>query len=88
VTVSDRHALAGRRWDDWEAELVEHVGRQLGKPLRPSRVHLVRAIPKTRNGKTVRRLMRSAYLGTSAGDLSSVENPSAIDELRAMRALA
>jgi acetyl-CoA synthetase len=88
VTVSDRHALAGRRWDDWEAELVEHVGRQLGKPLRPSRVHLVRAIPKTRNGKTVRRLMRSAYLGTSAGDLSSVENPSAIDELRAMRAPA
>jgi len=88
VTVSDRHALAERRWEDWEAALVEHVGRQLGKPLRPSRVHLVQAIPKTRNGKTVRRLMKSAYLGTSPGDLSSVENPSAIDELRAMRAIA
>ncbi len=88
VTVADRRILARQSWEEWEVELVEHVGRRLGKPLRPGRVHLVQAIPKTRNGKTVRRVMRSAYLGTSAGDLSSVENPGAVDEVRAMRVTA
>ena len=88
VTVTDRAALATRPWEAWEAELVDHVGRQLGKPLRPARVHRVDAIPKTRNGKTVRRAMRSAYLGTSLGDLSALENPAAIDSLLAMRTAA
>ncbi|HJV28441.1 MAG TPA: AMP-binding protein [Aromatoleum sp.] len=82
VTVADREALATRPWEAWEAKLVEHVGRQLGKPLRPAHVHRVDAIPKTRNGKTVRRVMRSAYLGTRVGDLSSIENPAAIDAVR------
>ncbi|BAL22914.1 AMP-binding protein [Azoarcus sp. KH32C] len=84
VTVRDGEALAARPWDEWEAELVEHVGRQLGKPLRPARVHRVEAIPKTRNGKTVRRVMRAAYLGTRPGDLSAIENPDAIDAVSAI----
>jgi len=66
-------------------ELVDHVGRQLGKPLRPAHVHRLEAIPKTRNGKTVRRVMRSAYLGTALGDLSSIENPAAIDAVGTLR---
>ncbi|MBD5803448.1 Acetyl-coenzyme A synthetase [Azoarcus sp. Aa7] len=84
VTVADRDALATRPWAGWEAELVEHVGRQLGKPLRPARIHLVAAIPKTRNGKTVRRVMRGAYLGGGLGDLSAIENPGAIDAVGAL----
>lgn len=88
VTATDRAALAQQSWQAWEAELVAHVGRQLGKPLRPARVHRVAAIPKTRNGKTVRRVMRSAYLGTGLGDLSAIENPAAIDALRTLRTAA
>ncbi|WP_407278851.1 AMP-binding protein [Aromatoleum evansii] len=84
VTLADGAAEAARPWPDLEAELVEHVGRQLGKPLRPARVHRVVAIPKTRNGKTVRRVMRGAYLGTGLGDLSSIENPGAIDAVGAL----
>ncbi|NMG75208.1 AMP-binding protein [Aromatoleum diolicum] len=84
VTVNEREALAARPWAACEAELVDHVGRQLGKPLRPAHVHRVDAIPKTRNGKTVRRVMRSAYLGTRLGDLSAIENPGAIDAVGAI----
>ncbi|HEY0878176.1 MAG TPA: AMP-binding protein, partial [Zeimonas sp.] len=84
VTVAERERLAARPWDEVEAELVEHVGRQLGKPLRPARVHRVDAIPKTRNGKTVRRVMRGAYLGTGLGDLSAIENPDAIAAVGAL----
>ena len=42
-------------------------------------------LPRTRNGKILRRVIRGAYLGKDdLGDLSSLENPSAIDELRAL----
>ena len=61
--------------------VIDHVGRALGKPLRPSSVYCVDQIPKTRNGKLLRRLVRSAYLGTNPGDLSTVENPASIDQV-------
>jgi len=81
VTVHDARRLGQRNWRDWEAELIDHVGRALGKPLRPSSVYCVDQIPKTRNGKLLRRLVRSAYLGTNPGDLSTVENPASIDQV-------
>jgi acetyl-CoA synthetase len=59
------------------------VAAQLGRALRPDRVVLVPDLPKTRNGKIVRRAVRAAYLGQDAGDLSSVEN---LDALAAIRA--
>ena len=86
VTVRDGGLLAKRPWAEWEAELVDHVGCALGKPLRPLAVYCIRQIPKTRNGKILRRLVRSAFLGTSSGDLSSVENISAIDDVIGCRA--
>ena len=60
---------------DFEAELKTLVAKDMGKPLAPSRIHFVAAIPKTRNGKVMRRVIRAAYLGEDSGDLSALENP-------------
>ncbi|HLI51416.1 MAG TPA: AMP-binding protein [Thermomicrobiaceae bacterium] len=60
----------------------EEVGRRLGRPLRPSAVVVVGDLPRTRSAKVMRRVMRAAYLGQDAGDLSSLENPAAVDEIR------
>jgi acetyl-CoA synthetase len=62
------------------------VARELGKPLKPERIHFVSALPKTRNGKIVRRAIRAAYLHEDAGDLTSLENPNALDEIRNINA--
>jgi acetyl-CoA synthetase len=42
----------------------------------------VRGLPKTRNGKVMRRVVRAVYLGRDPGDVSSLENPEQIDEVR------
>jgi acetyl-CoA synthetase len=72
-------------WSVWETELSDHVARLLGKPLRPSRIHALTQIPKTRNGKILRRVVRNAYIGRPMGDLSSIENPLSIDEVVGLR---
>jgi len=64
-----------------ESELKALVARDMGKPLAPSKIHFVSALPKTRNGKVMRRVIRSAYLGEDPGDLSALEDPSAVDEI-------
>jgi acetyl-CoA synthetase len=66
-------------------ELRELVARDMGKPLAPSKIHFVSALPKTRNAKVMRRVIRAAYLGEDPGDLSALENPSVVDELKNLR---
>jgi acetyl-CoA synthetase len=66
-------------------ELKALVATRLGKPLRPQAVEFVGDLPKTRNAKVMRRVIRAAYLGEEPGDLSSLENPSAVDEIRQVR---
>ena len=63
------------------AQLKALVARDMGKPLAPSKIHFVSALPKTRNAKVMRRVLRSAYLGEDAGDLSSLEDPNAVTEI-------
>ncbi|HEX2226311.1 MAG TPA: hypothetical protein VHM64_04175 [Candidatus Binatia bacterium] len=63
-------------------ELKDKVARALGKPLTPHAVKFVGELPKTRNAKVMRRLIRAAYLGQEAGDLSALENPSSIEAIR------
>jgi acetyl-CoA synthetase len=70
---------------DLAAELRERVGVELGKPLRPESIHFVDALPKTRNAKVMRRVIRAAWVGQDAGDLSALENPGAIDGIRVAR---
>lgn len=59
------------------------VGR-LGKSFKPAAVHLVPALPKTRNGKILRRVARAAYLGLDAGDVSALEDPATLEPIRAL----
>jgi len=65
-----------------EVVLKGLVASRLGKPLRPERIHFVADLPKTRNAKVMRRVIRAAYLGQDPGDLSSLENPAAIAGIR------
>jgi acetyl-CoA synthetase len=64
-------------------ELRELVARELGRPFKPSRVVFVEALPKTRSAKILRRAVRAVAVGDDPGDLSSAENPQAIDSIRA-----
>ncbi|SDX39881.1 acetyl-CoA synthetase [Marininema mesophilum] len=68
--------------EELKSELVMLVGEHLGKALRPREIHFVSELPKTRNGKILRRVIKSAYTGQDAGDLSALENPAALEELR------
>ena len=54
---------------------------QLGRPLRPEAVKFVRDLPKTRNAKIMRRVIRARYLDRDHGDVSGLENPAAVEEI-------
>jgi acetyl-CoA synthetase len=66
-------------------ELEDLVANALGKPLRPKAIHFVGDLPRTRNAKILRRVVKSVYTGTDPGDLSSLENPSALAVIGATR---
>jgi acetyl-CoA synthetase len=69
--------------DDLVAALKAEVGRHLGKAFAPDRIVFVDELPKTRSAKILRRAIRATVLGEDPGDLSSLENPSAIEKIRA-----
>jgi len=66
---------------DLRYDLREHVGEELGKPFRPREILFVDAFPKTQSGKIIRRAVQAAYTGEDLGDLSSLENPDALEAL-------
>lgn len=68
--------------DELASELARAVADELGRPFKPSRVVIVSALPKTRSAKILRRAVRAAALGEDPGDLSSAENPEAVDGIR------
>jgi acetyl-CoA synthetase len=63
-------------------ELRASVAGALGKPLKPEVVKFLDDLPKTRNAKIMRRVVRSAYLNQTAGDLSALENPQSVEAVR------
>ena len=65
-------------------ELMASVEAELGRALRPRAIEVVRELPHTRNAKVLRRVVRAVYLGIDPGDLSSLENPGAIEALAAL----
>jgi acetyl-CoA synthetase len=73
---------AGR--DQLPEAISEAVVERLGKSFRPSAVHLVPSLPKTRNGKILRRLARASYLGLDPGDTSALEDASTLEPIRAL----
>ena len=57
----------------------------LGKALAPKAVEVVGELPRTRNAKVLRRVLRAVYIGADPGDLSSLENRSAIEAVERLR---
>jgi acetyl-CoA synthetase len=63
-------------------ELRQLLTDELGKPLLPKDILFVNDLPRTRNAKIMRRVIRAVYLGRDPGDISSLENPDAVEEIR------
>lgn len=62
-------------------ELKNQVAAKLGKTLTPEEIKFVAALPKTRSAKIVRGVIKKKYLGQPLGDLSSLENPEALESI-------
>jgi acetyl-CoA synthetase len=71
--------------DGLRMELKEMLAKALGKPLAPKEILFVSDLPKTRNAKVMRRVIRAAYLGENPGDISTLVNPEAVEEMRRAR---
>ena len=71
--------------DALRQELYELVVAEMGKPLAPKSILFVSDLPKTRNAKVMRRVIRSAFLGLDLGDTSSLVNPQAVEEIKNAR---
>jgi propionyl-CoA synthetase len=65
-----------------EKEVMETVDRQLGAIARPRAVHFVSLLPKTRSGKTLRRAIQALAENRDPGDLTTIEDPAALDQIR------
>jgi len=65
-----------------ENEILKVVDSQLGAVARPSRVHFVGLLPKTRSGKLLRRTIQAICEGRDAGDLTTIEDATALDQIR------
>jgi acetyl-CoA synthetase len=64
-----------------EQELLQRVVGEMGKPFAPKAFVFVSDLPKTRNGKVMRRMIRAAYLGEDPGDTSSLVNPESLEAI-------
>ena len=65
-----------------EKSVLETVDRQLGAIARPARVHFVTLLPKTRSGKLLRRSIQALAEGRDPGDLTTIEDPAALEQIR------
>jgi propionyl-CoA synthetase len=63
-------------------EVMQTVDRQLGAIARPKAVHFVTLLPKTRSGKTLRRAIQALAEGRDPGDLTTIEDPTALTQIK------
>ena len=70
--------------EELESGILATIAGQMGRPLRPESALVVADLPKTRNAKIMRRVIRAAYLGNDPGDLTALENPEAVSEIEEM----
>ncbi len=66
----------------FEGEVMKVVDAQLGALARPARVRLVTVLPKTRSGKLLRRAIQAVCEGRDTGDLTTMEDPAALQQIR------
>ena len=64
-------------------EVMDTVDRELGAIARPGAVHFVTMLPKTRSGKLLRRSIQALAEGRDPGDLTTIEDPGALEQIRA-----
>jgi propionyl-CoA synthetase len=64
------------------ADVMQTVDKQLGAIARPKDVHFVTLLPKTRSGKTLRRSIQALAEGRDPGDLTTIEDPNALEQIR------
>jgi propionyl-CoA synthetase len=65
-----------------EGEVMKLVDEQLGAVARPSRVRFVNVLPKTRSGKLLRRAIQAVCEGRDAGDLTTMDDPAALQQIK------
>ncbi|MBK7547557.1 MAG: propionate--CoA ligase [Rhodoferax sp.] len=65
-----------------EGEIMALVDKDLGAVARPSRVRFVSVLPKTRSGKLLRRAIQAVCEGRDAGDLTTMEDPAALQQIK------
>jgi len=65
-----------------EGEIMKVVDEQLGAVARPARVRFVSVLPKTRSGKLLRRAIQAVCEGRNPGDLTTIEDPAALQQIR------
>ncbi len=78
--VSKLDSREGKK--ELERQVLETVDRHLGPIARPKAVHFVTLLPKTRSGKTLRRSIQALAEGRDPGDLTTIEDPGALDQIR------
>ena len=76
--VSERRLARTQRRE----EVMQTVDKQLGAIARPKAVHFVSLLPKTRSGKTLRRSIQALAEGRDPGDLTTIEDPNALEQIR------
>ncbi|MEW5841126.1 MAG: acetyl-coenzyme A synthetase, partial [Thermoproteota archaeon] len=75
-----REGFAGT--DALRREVIDHIRRTVGPIATPDEVYFVGKLPKTRSGKIMRRLLKSIASGDKIGDITTLEDGAAIDEVR------
>jgi propionyl-CoA synthetase len=83
VVAKDTSALADEASKlRLEGEIMKLVDQTLGALARPSRVRFVGALPKTRSGKLLRRAIQAVCESRDPGDLTTIEDPAALQQIR------
>ncbi|TXT58322.1 MAG: Propionate--CoA ligase [Promethearchaeota archaeon] len=68
--------------DDLKNEITDLVRKEIGPVATPKAIYFAKALPKTRSGKVIRRAIKNIAEGKDPGDLSTIENPTTIDQIK------
>ena len=72
----------GEGSDELAKEIMGHVAEVLGPTCRPDRIIFTKAVPRTRSGKIMRRILKSLVKNEPIGDITTIENPGSVEELK------
>ncbi len=73
---------SGEPSDELAKEIMDHVVKVLGPTCRPDRIIFANAVPRTRSGKIMRRILKSLVKNEPIGDITTIENPESVENLK------